>query len=142
MDGTWPAGLGRRAVLAAVAVALPGLLPASAAKKPDLAVTRVRGVPAKALTGARLPLKVTVANKGRARSRPAKVTARLPPALGPRLPEAIGKKKLGPLRPRHSTTVKLKATLPLRAINAWRLVVCVPPGTKRNDCRASSTMRV
>jgi hypothetical protein len=115
---------------------------AAAKAKPNLAVTRVTGVSGAALTGDELTLKVKVANSGKAKSKVSKTSIRLAPETGSPLPEVIGKGKVGPIAPNRSTTVKVKATIPGPALGIWRLIACVPPGTQRNDCRASSPVSV
>lgn len=115
---------------------------AGARAKPNLAVKKINGVPARALTGDKLRLKVKVTNKGKAKSKRSKVTAQLGPETGAPLRQVIGRHKVGPLKPRRSTIVRFKAKLPGSAIGAWKLTACVPPGTQRNDCRASSRVQV
>ncbi len=116
--------------------------PAQAAKKPDLAVTGVKGVSATALTGDKLPLKVKVANQGKGKSKPSKVTARLGAETGSPLLNVVGNGKVGPLAPRRSKTVKIKATIPGTAVGAWAVTACVPPRKQANDCGTSSRVEV
>ena len=134
------AWMGSIAILVPVAVML--VAPAQAREKPDLSVTRVEGVPATALTGDELPLNVKVANKGKAIAKAFKVTARLVPETGSPVPIVIGADKAGALAPNRSTTARPKALLPGWAVGTWRLVVCVPPGKGRNDCRTSSPVEI
>jgi hypothetical protein len=132
------------AATAFVAVALAGLLASAAVTArpaPDLAVTRVKGVPKKALTGDKLQLKVTVANEGKAKSRPSKVTARLGPEIGSPLPDVVGRGRVGALAPGRSNTVRFRATIPGGALGVSELTACVPP-RKESDCEASSRVQV
>jgi hypothetical protein len=129
-------------IVAAASICLPAPAGAAAKAKPDLAVTRVTGVSGAALTGDELTLKVKVANSGKAKSKASKVSIQLAPETGSPLSEVVGKGKVGPIAPRRSTTVKVKATLPGSALGIWKLVACVPPGTQRNDCRTSSPVSV
>jgi hypothetical protein len=132
------------AATAFAAVALAGLLTTgdvTAKPAPDLAVTRVKGVPKKALTGDKLRLKVRVENEGKAKSRPSKVTARLGAEVGSPLPDVVGRGRVGTLAPGRSKTVGFKATIPGGALGALELTACVPP-RKQSDCEASSRVQV
>jgi hypothetical protein len=128
--------------IAVVALAVALAPTADAKPKPDLSVTGVEGVPSAALTGDELPLKVRIANDGKAASKDFKVTARLAPETGSPVPPVIGAEKAGPLAPNRSTTAKPKVTIPRWAVGRWKLVVCVPPGKGRNDCRTSAAVEI
>src|SRR3954468_15947603 len=120
MDRWLIEGIGWRWIGSTLTVACCLAAPAAAAGsgKADLTVTKVRGVPAHALTGDKLSLKVTVANKGNARSKPATVSSRLAPEAGTPLPDLIGKAKVGRLAAKHATTEKMKTELHPSAVGA------------------------
>ena len=128
--------------IAIVALLVVLAAPVQGKARPDLSVTGVDGAPASALTGDELPLEVTVANEGNAKSKAFKVTARLAPETGTPVPLVIGSRMAKPLAPGRSKKVDLEALVPSWGPGAWSVVVCVPPGKRPDDCRASSPLEI
>ena len=134
-------------VAAALAVTAPAPAAAKggtgAAKRPDLAITKLPTLPAGAAPGQKLALTVTVANKGKKKSGKSKLAFRLSTdrtASGKDL--ASGKGEVGGLKPKEKKNVTVKMTVPAGAKGSLYLIACVSkvkgePGGN-NNCLAPS----